>query len=196
MGRKTVATVTPEVNLGLTAIGDEKWVSELNATDQVAYRKAKLAWQQAKTAYDTAVAAAQATRDKPKKDVEGDALTQAKAASGKAKGEAVKAQTDLETAFKELDPQSEDQADSARKLTAFQTAADAYKAKVAAVGKTAEDVAAAQDAVDKVEAKKEADRQLAEAQFQLDKATAEIPWNAADNAFQEAVAVFKARKDD
>jgi hypothetical protein len=191
-------TVTAGTSLGEAAIGDEKWVGDLNATDQVAYRKAKLAWRQAKTAYDAAVAAAQTTRDKPKKNLEAAnaRLTDANTASGQAKDEAVKAKTALEAALREMDPKSDNQADSARKLAAFQTASDNYKAAVAAAGKKADDVAAAQDAVNKLNDTKAADEQLAEEQYQLDVATADIPWSAADNTFQEAAAVFKSRGDD
>jgi hypothetical protein len=191
-------TVTTGTSLGETAIGDEKWVGDLNATDQVAYRKAKLAWRQAKTAYDSAVAAAKATRDKPKKALEAAnaKLTDANRAANQAKDDAAQAKTDLDAALKNMDPKSDDQAATARQLADFQAASDAYKAAVATVGKRAEDVAAAQEAVRKLNETKDADEQLAEEQYQLDVATADIPWSAADNAFQEAAAVFKARGDD
>jgi len=47
---------------------DTKWVTKLSPPDQVIYYQARLAWEQAKSTYATAEAAAAVARDKPGKD--------------------------------------------------------------------------------------------------------------------------------
>jgi hypothetical protein len=185
---------------------DEKWVKKLSPADQVAYRKARLAWGQAKATYEAARATAQVGADKPTNDFNAarDAYDAVLVQVGDAKKAAGAAKGDITTALGNVDPaKSDDPVASVKQLADLQAAVDAYKAAVQAVSKKVGDLAAAQAALakladpqpvfdrDKIKVNSNAVA-LANDQYQLDVATAEIPRNAAEDVYQEATATLQS----
>jgi hypothetical protein len=182
---------------------DDSWVQDLLAADQVAYRKARLAWRQAHTKFEADKAAAAVGRYKPQKDFEAAKGECAKAEQAKKEAKAV-AQTKKEAIAKALEQVKPDDADdpnkSSTQLSALQAAIEDYKTAVGAVAKRQSELEAANSALiaksDSSQSNPNPDAvQLALDQYELDVATAEIPWQAANHAFHEAAAGMKSRRD-
>jgi hypothetical protein len=202
----TESTNVSTKSASASADADEPWVKKLSPADQVAYRKARLSWGQAKAAYAAAERAAKVGEDKPQKDFDdaAKAYDDRVAEREELKKQAAGKKAAIDSALKEVDPtQSENAALAARQGAALQAAVDAYTAAVQAVAKKGDEIAAAQAALAKLSDPQEAFNRKtihvnsdsvdqARNQYQLDVATAQITYNAAEDVYQEATATLKS----
>jgi chromosome segregation ATPase len=181
-------------------IGDEAWVKKQSPTEQVAYRKAKLALSQAEAAYDAAERDAAGKKQKPQKDF--DDATKKRDDAAKAKTDAIDEAAakadDLKTALNAAKPNSTDKPEKvAEQMKKLQAAMDACSAAVAAVAKKHDDLTAAQASLAKLSDPDDPTKadpvaiKLAADQYELDVATADIAWKAAVETFKEARATIQ-----